>query len=656
MVTYTYTTIFPPGGNPFTPSTSTDSWFHPWSINDSGQITGYNPGFLYDQGTYTLLDVPGAVRIYSASINASGQIAGSYIDGTGPHGFLYDHGTYTILDAPAYSINDSGQIVGARSGGLYLYDHGTYTILDAPGFVGGPYRDILRLDINNSGQIIGTYWDSTSQVQGFLYSNGTFTTLDHPDAAGGTIPQSINDLGQVTGYYGGIGFLYDQGTYTSFSAPGARATFPRSINASGQITGTYYGDPGTGNRGFLYDHGTFTTLDVPGATGPAPEGTFPESINASGQITGYYRESMSSPYGFLSTYGFLATPTTNTPPTAQNDTASASTGIGGTAFADAAYGVLANDSDPDGHLLTVSAVAGSAANVGQVLHGSHGDLTLNADGSGSYTVTDLTGPTGSPLHDVFAYTVSDGNGGTASADLDITLNRAPSASNDIAGVVRGRTIITDAAQGVLANDSDPDSQALAITAVNGAAAHVGQALAGQYGTLTLNADGSFSYASSGPTPLPVSGLVQDAFTYTESDGHGGTATASLTVTVTGPDSNYIAGIPGQTVTGTSGRDVMDGSLGNATLTAGGGSDVLIGAAGDVLTSGLGRDVFLIRNLTAGTVTITDFQLLTDHLELDPGVTVASVSTGSSGLNLHLSSGGDVLLQNRFALPDYNLLF
>ena len=49
---------------------------------------------------------------------------------------------------------------------------------------------------------------------GFLYSGGTYTTIDDPiDAIGNSYPTSINDLGQITGWYqdaSGIhGFLAD---------------------------------------------------------------------------------------------------------------------------------------------------------------------------------------------------------------------------------------------------------------------------------------------------------------------------------------------------------------------------------------------------------------------------------------------------------------
>jgi hypothetical protein len=71
----------------------------------------------------------------------------------------------------------------------------------------------------------------------------------------------------------------------------------------------------------------------------------------------------------------------NEAPHAADDFATATSGIGGTASADAAHGVLANDSDPDGDTLVVTGFTS----------GSHGSLVFSADGSYSYTATDLTG-------------------------------------------------------------------------------------------------------------------------------------------------------------------------------------------------------------------------------------------------------------------------
>jgi probable HAF family extracellular repeat protein len=96
----------------------------------------------------------------------------------------------------------------------------------------------------------------------------TYTTLSDPSAAPGglgTNPTSINDRGQVVGWYDNgttdEGFLYSNGTYKTLRDPSAGLdgeTFPTSINDKGQVAG-YYTDGGQ-TRDFLYSNGTWTTL------------------------------------------------------------------------------------------------------------------------------------------------------------------------------------------------------------------------------------------------------------------------------------------------------------------------------------------------------------------------------------------------------------
>ena len=54
------------------------------------------------------------------------------------------------------------------------------------------------------------------------------------------------------------------GVYTTIVPPGSYGTQPLSINDLGQIVG-YYHDVNDVTHGFLYNHGAYTTLDVPGA-------------------------------------------------------------------------------------------------------------------------------------------------------------------------------------------------------------------------------------------------------------------------------------------------------------------------------------------------------------------------------------------------------
>ncbi|BBO71683.1 hypothetical protein DSCA_56130 [Desulfosarcina alkanivorans] len=95
-------------------------------------------------------------------------------------------------------------------------------------------------------------------------------------------------------------------------------------------------------------------------------------------------------------------------------------------------------------------------------------------------------------------------------------SQPPVAIDDSYTVSEGGTLSVAAAGGVLVNDSDPDGDALAVSLASGPAS----------GTLTLNADGSFTYVHDSAE------TVSDTFTYTLSDGRGNTASAQAAVSIT----------------------------------------------------------------------------------------------------------------------------
>src|SRR5213075_3252602 len=95
------------------------------------------------------------------------------------------------------------------------------------------------------------------------------------------------------------------------------------------------------------------------------------------------------------------------------------------------------------------------------------------------------------------------------------VNDAPVAADD-AYTTAEDTPLTVSAVGVLANDTDVDGDTLTVALVNGPG----------HGSVTLNGDGSFTYA---PT-ANFNGT--DSFTYRANDGtaDGNVATVTLTVT------------------------------------------------------------------------------------------------------------------------------
>jgi hypothetical protein len=175
----------------------------------------------------------------------------------------------------------------------------------------------------------------------------------------------------------------------------------------------------------------------------------------------------------------------NDPPVAEDD---AYDGLEDNQLDIAAPGVLDNDYDPDGDGITIS----------DYTQPGSGSVTLNADGSFSYMPDlDFFGT------DTFTYTLTDDGTpslwDTATVTLTVTagtVNEAPIAEDDAYDALED-TQLNIPAPGVLDNDYDPDGDGLTISDYSQPS----------HGSVTLNADGSFSY-------MPENHFTgQDTFTY-----------------------------------------------------------------------------------------------------------------------------------------------
>ena len=196
--------------------------------------------------------------------------------------------------------------------------------------------------------------------------------------------------------------------------------------------------------------------------------------------------------------------------------------------------LLQNDTDPDPgqtSSLVVVSVANSAGGALVSLNGT----TITYDPNGKF---DWLGD-GESTTDTFVYTVKDIEGATATATVTVTItgvNDAPTAVDDAfatdedASTVTGNVLVANSTT----PDSDPESDALTVIAVEGSTGNVNTEFALDSGALlTLNDIGTFTYKPAGAfDQLAVGDQGQDSFEYTIDDGHGGTATATATVTIT----------------------------------------------------------------------------------------------------------------------------
>jgi VCBS repeat-containing protein len=173
--------------------------------------------------------------------------------------------------------------------------------------------------------------------------------------------------------------------------------------------------------------------------------------------------------------------------------------------------------------------------------GGYGTITFNPDGSWSYTLaTAFTGPTannGTNTEnnvETFTYRVTDANGNTSTNTITIDIiDDVPTARDDANSVGAGS--YGPVGGNVLTNDTQgADGAAVSgIASVNNGASDVTAdgsgnfQVVGQYGTLTLNLDGTYSYVRAAGTP----GGVNDSFTYTLRDGDGDISTATLVISI-----------------------------------------------------------------------------------------------------------------------------
>ena len=231
------------------------------------------------------------------------------------------------------------------------------------------------------------------------------------------------------------------------------------------------------------------------------------------------------------------------------------------------------------------------------------------------------------------YTVDDGQGGTDTATATVTVtgsNDGPVAVDDTLSTSEDASI-TFSATDLLSNDSDVDGGTLSILSFDQP----------DNGSITDNGDGTYTFD-------PDANWSGDTdFSYTVSDGQGGTDTATVSITVDG-----VADAPTLSVNDVTGEENTAIELDiSSALTDTDGSEILSITLSDipdgaVLTSG-GQTV----TVTGGSATLTSGQLsdLTitppENSDTDFTLSVTSTSTEANGDTATNTGTLDVTVEN-----------
>ena len=375
------------------------------------------------------------------------------------------------------------------------------------------------------------------------------------------VPSAVADIN--SGIEGGLvtGNVLTDGTDDVFGADGAAATVP-----AGGVTGVAAGND--------------TSSPVSGGVGVPVVGSFGTlTLNATGSYSYDGNPNVVPPAGAADVFVYTITDGDGDTSTVTLTINLTDSGIIAPADSDVTVNENALDTTalPDGADLAVGTVTGSlpgsaaetdatnqltaTSSVPIVSYalvtggnaptaGLFGTIQVNADGSYVYTLTkpfdtspDADNGANTEVAESFSYVATDANGNTATGTITVNIiDDVPSAVADInsgieGGLVTGN-VLTDGTDDVFGADGAaatvPAGGVTGVAAGNDTSSPVsggvGVPVVGSFGTLTLNATGSYSYDGN-PNVVPPAGAA-DVFVYTITDGDGDTSTVTLTINLT----------------------------------------------------------------------------------------------------------------------------
>jgi probable HAF family extracellular repeat protein len=206
---------------------------------------------------------------------------------------------YTVTDlglGSQYPVINNGQQIagGTRQRIGQLWENGVITSL---GTLPGSNSSVPQ-DINDAGQIVGGHNEA------WLWENGVMNDLGTLEGNIAASANGINNIGQIVGYsYGGTrieeAFIWKNGTMTGLGALGGDRSRAYAINDSGQVTGFYVTRSEELGRPFIWENGTMRDL---GTIVPVL-GAYALDINNAGLVVGQGPTTAGNPHAILWDHG-----------------------------------------------------------------------------------------------------------------------------------------------------------------------------------------------------------------------------------------------------------------------------------------------------------------------------------------------------------------
>ena len=567
-------------------------------------------------------------------------------------------GGLLTINGYTVSVGDRVLVVGqstASQDGIYVAAVGAWSqAADSTGNLTGKTYYIQKGTYLGQGwQVTGTVGAGLTAVDngsgGKLSTAGKLLVADGDNSEALFVAQNVSD---TTGVF----TLATDGTWTYVANNNAAAVQKLTSSATSLITKTFTAKTvdgvtqaitvkiaGDSNTTFAYGtpvldaditsniSGTLSNLDGKVvATAGVLSGTYGKLIMAA---DGKYTYSLSNKNFGAEAYENIvvtsnSTSTTITikltkddlPPVISGDKASTLTLTGTTA--DVSGTLTISDPDAAGGAPAFTAVVASvtATTFGSYsVNAGTGVWTYNVDDTND-TLEALTST--QSITDTFIVVADDPDVGAADGSTTVTIvikgkKDAPAGGPDTNTTTEDATLTSTTK--VLANDTDIDAGQTTTLKVSKVYSSVdpeqkaaGTAVYGNYGTLTLKADGSYTYVADLPNAdVIVTGQQpSDTFTYILIDTDGLTATATLIIGVTGVEDGTVIGATSRadnitgsnnsdTISGLDGDDIINGGgsadsiggdAGNDTLNGEGGADTITGGAGfDTINGGAGED-------------------------------------------------------------------